>query len=402
MAPVRRSSGFPVRTSGWRPARLRAGRSQPAQRTSRRRQGVLSLPERRAATDDLVADIVALSEIPAPTFHEQPRLDWLEHRLAALPGSRHRDTAGNLIWRFGASPPRVVVTAHVDTVFAADIPLTVRRRDGRLHGPGVGDNSAAIATVIGVLEELAAEGGVDLDSAVVAFTVGEEGLGNLHGARAVCEALRPAVLIALEGHGLDSIYVDAVGSLRATIVVEGPGGHSWVDRGRPSAVHTLLALGTHLVDLGTGAAPVNVGIVAGGRSVNAIAAEARLHVEIRALEDQALDRFADELGKLAVEPPLTIRIEEKGRRPAGRLQVDAQVLRVVREVRAELGLPIVLSAASTDANAALGLSVPALALGVARGGGMHTVNEWIEIASLPSGWLQLSQVLRRLLGATRS
>ncbi|HEV3403818.1 MAG TPA: M20/M25/M40 family metallo-hydrolase, partial [Gaiellaceae bacterium] len=115
-----------------------------------------------------------MSEIPAPTFHEQARLDWLENRLAAAPGSRHRDAAGNLIWRFDASPPRVVVTAHVDTVFAADVPLTVRRRDGRLHGPGVGDNSAAIATVIGVLEELADEGGVDLNSAVVAFTVGEE------------------------------------------------------------------------------------------------------------------------------------------------------------------------------------------------------------------------------------
>ena len=361
-----------------------------------------SLSERDAATDDLVADIVALSEIPAPTFHERPRLDWLENRLSASPGSRDRDVAGNLIWRFADPRPRVVVTAHVDTVFAADIPLTVRHRDGRLIGPGVGDNAAAIATVIGVIEELTAEGSVELDGVAVAFTVGEEGLGNLHGAQAVCEALRPEVLIALEGHGLDSIYVDAVGSLRALITVEGPGGHSWVDRGRPSAVHALLALGRRLVELGTGAAPVNIGMVAGGRSVNAIASDAQLHVEIRALEEQAIDAFARELGRLAVEPPLTIRIEEKGRRSAGRLQEDALLLRVVREVRVELGLPVTLSAASTDANAALALSVPALALGVARGGGMHTVDEWIEIASLSTGWLQLSLVLRRLLAAAKS
>jgi tripeptide aminopeptidase len=256
--------------------------------------------------------------------------------------------------------------------------------------------------VIGVVEELIAEASVDVGAAAFAFTVGEEGLGNLHGAHAVCEALRPEALIALEGHGLDSIYVDAVGSLRALVVVEGPGGHSWVDRNGPSAVHALLALGTRLVELGTPESPVNIGIVAGGRSVNAIASEARLHVEIRALEEEPIDAFLDELERLAVEPPLTIRVEEKGRRPAGRLQRDAPLLRVVQEVRAELGLPIDLSAASTDANAALVQSVPALALGVANGGGMHTVGEWIEVASLGRGWLQLSLVLRRLLGAAPS
>ena len=361
-----------------------------------------SLSERDAATDDLLADIVAIAEIPAPTFHEELRLDWLEARLAALRGTRTRDAAGNLVWRFGDSPPRILVTAHVDTVFPDDVPLGVRHQDGRLTGPGVGDNAAAIATVIGVVQELIAEVSVDIGAAAVAFTVGEEGLGNLHGAHAVCEALRPATLIALEGHGLGSIYADAVGSLRALVVVEGPGGHSWVDRNGPSAVHALLALGTHLVGLRTPEAPVNIGIVAGGRSVNAIASEACLHVEIRALDEQPIDGFLRELERLSVEAPLTIRIEEKGRRPAGRLQRDAPLLRVVQDVRAELGLPIELSAASTDANAALLLSVPALALGVANGGGMHTVDEWIDVESLARGRLQLSLVLRRLLSAVPS
>jgi di/tripeptidase len=69
----------------------------------------------------------------------------------------------------------------------------------------------------------------------------------------------------------------------------------------------------------------------------------------------------------------------------------------VREVRGELHLPDTLVAASTDANAALARGVPALALGVARGSGMHTLDEQIELDSVETGRLQLELVLRRLL-----
>jgi acetylornithine deacetylase/succinyl-diaminopimelate desuccinylase-like protein len=289
----------------------------------------------------------------------------------------------------------VLVTAHVDTVFPSDVELAVRRVDGALVGPGVGDNAAAIAIVVSVLEELAADGSAE--GGAVAFTVGEEGLGNLRGAHAACEELRPEALIALEGHGLDRVHVDAVGSVRARVVVRGPGGHSWVDRGRPSAVHALLRLGDGLVALGSDAAPVNVGIVAGGRSVNAIADEALLVVECRSLDEPPLAAFVAELERLAVAPPLRVAVEEPARRPSGRLARDADLLRVVREVRGELELPDELAPASTDANAALARGVPALALGVARGSGMHTLDERIELDSLEAGRRQLELVLRRLL-----
>src|SRR5581483_7550537 len=113
----------------------------------------------------------------------------------------------------------------------------------------------------------------------LAFTVAEEGLGNLHGAVAACETLQPEAFIALEGHGLDRVFVDAVGSIRARITISGPGGHSWVDRGRPNAIHALTEV-AH--DLLAGDAPesfVNIGGIAGGRSINAIADEASLSID---------------------------------------------------------------------------------------------------------------------------
>ena len=143
--------------------------------------------------------------------------------------------------------------------------------------------------------------------------------------------------------------------------------------------------------------PVNVGLVSGGRSVNAIAAEAELTVEMRAVAEASLDAFAELLLGLAVPEPLAVAVETLGRRPAGRTPRDASLLAVVRDVRAELGLSDTLGDGSTDANAALALGIPALTLGVSYGSGMHSDEERIDAASLELGRRQLELVLRRLL-----
>ena len=179
----------------------------------------------------LIEDLVALAQTPAPTFAEERRLQWLSERLEQTPGRRDRDRAGNLIWSWGTGRPRLVLAAHVDTVFSAETDLTVRSDGDDLVGPGIGDNAAAVAVAVNVVEDLLA-GHAELAPGAVAFTVGEEGLGNLRGASAVCGSVTPPdAFIALEGHGLDEVLVDAVGSVRARIRVRGPGGHSWEDRG---------------------------------------------------------------------------------------------------------------------------------------------------------------------------
>jgi acetylornithine deacetylase/succinyl-diaminopimelate desuccinylase-like protein len=311
------------------------------------------------------------------------------------PGQRVIDATGNLLWTWGEGRPRLLVAAHVDTVFSADTKLSVRREGEDLVGPGVGDNAAAVAVAVNVFEEALRGGGVG--PGAVAFTVCEEGLGNLRGASAACDRLDPLAFVALEGHGLDKVLVDAVGSVRARIVVRGPGGHSWADRGAPSAVHAALGLGAAMIADPVGKASVNIGQVAGGRSVNSIADEAELVVEARSVEEAQLDSFADELQRIVVSAPLELTVELLGRRPSGRLSRGAPLLRLVRGVRDELGLPDVLEAGSTDANAALAKGIPALALGVARGSGMHTLGERIELDSVELGCRQLEEVLTRRL-----
>lgn len=343
----------------------------------------------------VIEDLLTLARIPAPTFAEGPRLEWLERRLAEAPGRRRRDAAGNLVWSWGEGRPEVVVAAHVDTVFPAETPLEPRREGDALVGPGVGDNAAAVAVAVSVVERLLADEA--LAPGAVVFTVGEEGLGNLRGARAACAELAPAAFVALEGHMLGSVVVDAVGSVRARVRVEGPGGHSWSDRGSPSAIHALLDLAIALRDRGTDEAPVNIGLVSGGRSVNTIADAAELVVERRAVAQGPLDELVAALDGLEVPRPLRVEVERLGDRPGGSLPRDAPLLAATLAAREAVGLPPDLAAGSTDANAALAAGIPALCVGVSHGSGMHSLEERIDAPSLELGAAQLEHVLRRLL-----
>ncbi|HWF52301.1 MAG TPA: M20/M25/M40 family metallo-hydrolase, partial [Solirubrobacteraceae bacterium] len=326
--------------------------------------------------------------IPAPTGAETARLEWLEQRLRERPGERHRDGAGNLVWRFGPGVPELLIMAHVDTVFAAGTPLPMTHDGGDLVGPGVGDNATAVMTLVWTLEAMPAIPA----SLAVAFTVGEEGLGNLRGALHACRELRPAAAIALEGQGLDEVITEHVGSLRARLAVTGPGGHSWSDRGTPSALHALVKIADRLA--GEGA---NVGKLSGGEAVNAIAARAEMIVERRSLEQAELDAFEARLRAVSVAPPLALACDVVGRRPAGQIDPEHPLVSAILAVRRGLGLADAFGAGSTDANAAAAVGIPAVSRGCARGSGMHTLRERIDLSSLEVGSEQLRRVIEGAL-----
>lgn len=334
-------------------------------------------------------ELAEFTAIPAPTGTEDARLAWLEERLSERPGERRRDEVGNLVWRFGTGRPRLLLMAHVDTVFAGLDTIEIIRENGELVGPGVGDNAAAVMAVIWALEGLPSIS----PGIAVAFTVGEEGLGNLRGSLHACRELEPAMAIAVEGHGLDEVVTEHVGSTRARVTVLGPGGHSWSDRGTPSAIHALLSLGDQLARSGA-----NIGLIAGGQAVNAIAGHAELLVERRSLDQSELDAFEAEVSRLRVEPSLRLECEIVGRRPAGQIGVDHPLVRKILDVRRALGLSDRRGSGSTDANAAAALGIPAVSLGCARGSGIHTTHERIDVGSLELGCRQLGAVIGALAG----
>ena len=345
----------------------------------------------------LIQEIVAIAEIPSPTFGEEARLDWIVKRLERSFGHQRQDAAGNVIWWWGDGRPGVLLTAHVDTVFPLSTSIVIERDGDRLVGPGVGDNAAAIAVAIRVVEDLLRAH--DLRPAAVAFTVGEEGLGNLRGARHACAELSPLTVIALEGHGLESVLADAVGSVRARLSINGPGGHAWKDRAQPSAIHALVEIAATILNDSDNGSPINIGVIKGGLAVNAIAGEAELVLEKRSFDAAELSAFVTYLTGLSCDRHLSLTVEILGERPAGTLPRDSPLLTTVLAVRKRLGLEELIESGSTDANAAIGLGIPALGLGVSRGRDMHTTKESIDIDSLALGAKQLELVLTTMLSS---
>lgn len=348
-----------------------------------------------AATAQTVADAERICAVAAPPFAEGPRGELVARMLAeAGAPDVTTDAVGNVIAKFpgGVDPdaPPVAFAAHLDTVFAADVAIAVTREGDRLAAPGIGDNSLGVAALVHLARHLA---GRALQRPLwLVATVGEEGLGDLRGAKALVAEHALAGFVAVEGSMLDTITVAAVGSLRHRVTVRGPGGHSWADRGGPSAIHALVrGLGAALDAIPAREdVAFNVGTIEGGTGVNAIAAEASALLDLRCGDDDDLQALAAGVHAAiragAGTDGVAVEIDQLGHRPGGALPAGHPLLDCARRARAAAGLPPALeNASSTDANAAHGRGVPAITVGITTGGNLHRLDEYLDLPPIAGG-----------------
>jgi acetylornithine deacetylase/succinyl-diaminopimelate desuccinylase-like protein len=314
-------------------------------------------------------------------------------RLRAAGADPVIDATGNVMARFGPPDgPAAVVAAHLDTVFGPEVDVTPARDDEVLRGPGIGDDSLAVAALVHTARRLAAR--APAHPVVLAATVGEEGLGDLRGARAVLDAVVCDAFVALEGHGIESIQTAGIASARLVAMASGPGGHSWGDRGRPSAVHALVR-GLHDALAAAGDGHVNVGVIRGGTSINTIAPAAEAEIDLRDADDAALERRVGAVERALLGHGLEVR--HVGRRPGGRTPGDHPLIAAARAARRVAGLPAAEeNASSTDANAALGRGIPAICVSLTKGAGAHTLDEHIDLAPLAAGVAALDALVDAL------
>jgi tripeptide aminopeptidase len=359
-------------------------------------------PAAQRAREPIAELTTLLTEVPAPTNDEGDRAELLariltEHGFEDVRADALHNVTAVISGK--RSDRCVLLAAHSDTVFPRSVDVSVTREGNRLKAPGVGDNTISIATVVllrTVLEELEIVPDVDI---MVTGNVGEEGLGDLRGMRAVMDA-NPSVgaAIAVEGHALGRITHQGVGSRRLEVSITGPGGHSWGDFGRPSAIHAAGRLVAQLDAItlpGNPKTTLNVGVLEGGISVNTIAPEARLVIDMRSLEQDALEQLVrtveHQIDGIATHD-LTTHTTVVGDRPAGRLPADRGLVPIARAALALVDIEASLDASSTDANIPISRGIPAICIGVASGGNAHREDEYIDLDLVPTGMTQLAMV----------
>ena len=399
--------------------------SAPETATLRAHRALAPARERLAARDAaIIQSQIDVSEIAAPTGEEGERARWIAGRFTKLGLADVRtDDAGNVIGRRPGSGPRprgsdaapVVVCAHLDTVFPRETSLRVKRAGSVLTGPGIGDNGRGLAVMLAIAGEV---DGARLRTRVpidFVATTGEEGLGDLRGAKHLFARSHDnaAAMIALDGAGDERVIHRALGARRYRITFRGPGGHSWAAYGVPNPVHAAGAAAARLAALPLPSTPrttLTVGRIGGGISVNAIPEEGWLEVDLRSVSGQLIERTDRELRVIVLQaceeenarraagtPPLVASITLIGDRPSGETASDHPLVVAALAATRLVGREPELAAASTDANVPISRGIPALAIGAGgRGGEAHTASEWFDNSE---GALGISRALTLIVAA---
>src|SRR5205807_1331452 len=177
---------------------------------------------------EILREWIAITEINAPSGHEQPRAKFIESLLRKYRlDDIHYDSAGNLIAvRKGTGGgPRIVFDAHMDTVFQPGLQIKVEIRGGKIYAPGIGDdtrNVEALLATIRALNEAKIKTRGDL---IFVFTVEEE--TTFKGVKAYVAENKDKInqYVALDG-GYEGFTYAGIGINWYRYHFIGPGGHT--------------------------------------------------------------------------------------------------------------------------------------------------------------------------------
>jgi tripeptide aminopeptidase len=355
-----------------------------------------ALAELEIREPEAIQEQFRLTEIPAPPFKEERRAAYFLEQLKARGlEDAYIDSEGNAIGirKGSGNGPLLLIAAHLDTVFPEGVDTTVRFHDGRYYAPGIGDDTRGLAAMLSVIDILN-DSGIETDADIMfAGNVGEEGRGDLRGIKAIFRD-HPSIdgFISIDGVRMGRITNGGTGSRRFEFRFKGPGGHSFGAFGLASAIHAMGRAIAKIGDLETPSSPkttFTVGTVAGGTSVNSIAADAVFAIDMRSndrhqlalleqrAKDAALEAVAEENARWN-SGEITVDFVLIGDRPVGQTPGDSPLVQLTALAFEELGVEFRgLSISSTDSNVPMSLGIPAITIdGGGQGGGAHSPDEW--------------------------
>jgi acetylornithine deacetylase/succinyl-diaminopimelate desuccinylase-like protein len=365
--------------------------------------------------EQLIDSIIKICEIPAPTFSEDNRGQYVLNCLQNNQNLKiHIDSFKNVIVRYigKENKAKIAILAHLDTVFPL-LDIKVVRTTTSLEAPGIGDNSASVGTMLQIIRAWIETGyQPDFDVLFVANSC-EEGLGDLKGVKGLLDEYcrQPEnnvdlhALLSIDGT-LERVTHIGIGVKRLKITVKTTGGHSWANFGRDSAIHIIGNVISEISKINVPDVPkttFNVGLINGGTSVNTIAQSATCIIDLRSMDMKELLKLEETVRNIinnkTNKKDIDIEIEVVGDRPVGKIDENHPLVIIAKKSGKDIGLEKVpeSGAASTDANIPLSRGIPAIAIGCYKGEGAHTTSEKIFIDSLQRGIKFTNLVILRSL-----
>jgi tripeptide aminopeptidase len=345
-----------------------------------------------------VAQQVEFTAIPAPTFEEHERGEYFLKQFNELGLQNVRvDQHGNV---FGERPgvcqgPKLVVSAHLDTVFPAGTDVVAKEIDGKIYAPGIADDGRGLAALLSMIRAFQ-HSAIKTDGDIIfVATVGEEGLGDLRGVKGLFADHKDIDgFISIEPGTPGEVTYLATGSRRYRVSYTGPGGHSFGNFGVPSAIHALGRAIAAISDIRVPNDPkttFNVGTIEGGTSVNTIAAKASMVIDMRSTSQAELAKLEEQVIEILHQAAkdenerwgkefIQLDLELVGDRPAGRQSAEAIIVQAALAAADILGFESKLNQpSSTDSNVPISLGIPAVTLGGGGDyGGCHTLQEYFD------------------------
>lgn len=364
-----------------------------------------------ARATGIVDEWIRLVEIPAPSKKENARAQYIRAQMEALGLTDIRvDDMMNVsgVRKGTGGGPTVVFAAHTDTVFPEGTDLTVKREGDVLRAPGMGDDTANLMATLEMFRALD-RGGVQTKGDLIFLASVQEEIGLL-GAKHWLETsgYKPDLFVAVD-LASNQVWYGALRISQFKFFYTSPGAHTMESRGGPSpakavakAISALYAIALPPVapGLDTFKLPVlNVGMLGGGTVVNAVPREAWFTVDLRSLDTPTQDRLQKQVvatvERIGHEEGVGFRMEtnmaidySKARPQQERLHSPlVQTAVAVSNYFRKPGTPVIVPAdvGSTDANNAVAMGLPAVAVGANLDQMPHRLEEFSSAASIIPG-----------------
>ena len=360
----------------------------------------------------LLANVVMVSEIPAPTFGEQRRVEFLKNRFhenGLL--DNFTDEVDNVyaILPGEATGRNILVVAHTDTVFSEEIDHTITVQPDKIIGPAVGDNSLGVAVVASlpkILEHL----DIQLTSNVILMGASRSlGRGDLEGLRFFLSNTDMPILagIGVEGDHLGRLSHASVGMLRGEITCTVPEEYDWTRFGMTGAILSLNEIINRIVEIPTPKRPQTVivlGSIEGGTSFGTIAKQAMLRFEIRSESAEIVNEIREKIEDITLEVSertnTQVFLDFFAKRVPGGIAFSHPLCRQTRKIMETLDIEPQVSPSISELSTFIDRNIPAITIGITTGerGKERKEKESIDIEPIFTGLAQLIGVLLAIDG----